>query len=484
MSLPSALNASLARPLSPAGRERRAALAPLLAAQWESAPDAAEARALDRLGHAGSLLVSGQQAGLALGTFLLLSKCTALLALADRVEAAGHARPLTVFWLEGNDHDWREAASPGRPLPEGWSAPAPAGAEGHPVSRIVPDTAWWAGQQAALAPVLEGLDEPLGDGLRAALRGSLVEHTRRLLRGLFAGSGLLVLDPADPALRALAAPFARRLQEHAAGLGADLRARTDELKRQGRRTPVEVDERPPWFTEDEAGRRRRAEPGESVPAERFSPNVLTRPLLQDWLLEPAAALLGPSELAYTAQAETARARLELPAVLPLARPTVQLIRRADHSALRSAGLDPWNPPQPGQPWPEELLLGLPGGSELAARLALLEQARAEIGGLCAAAGRPDLEQLGRRQEALAEQIRQALWTAHKAGHKDTLRRLHGLAAWQDGPDSPQERRLNALALLARLGGPAVLAGLRRELDPLAAGQQRFVCDPMGGVERE
>jgi hypothetical protein len=221
-----------------------------------------------------------------------------------------------------------------------------------------------------------------------------------------------------------------------------------------------------------------------VPVERFSPNVLTRPLLQDWLLEPAAALLGPSELAYTAQVETARARLELPHPLPLARPTVQLIRRADHAKLRAAGLDPWSPPQPGSPWPEDLLLGLAGGPELAVRLRELEQARAGIRALCAAAGRPDLEQLGRRHEGLAEQIRQAHWTAHKAGHKDSLRRLHALAAWQDGPDSPQERRVNALALLARMGGPAVLTGLRRELDPLAAGQQRFICDPAGMVERE
>jgi hypothetical protein len=118
---------------------------------------------------------------------------------------------------------------------------------------------------------------------------------------------------------------------------------------------------------------------------------------------------------------------------------------------------------------------LPGGEALRGRLERLAAAQAELLAFCAGA-RPDLEQLAQRQEAWGEQVGQALRGAHKSAHKEELRRLHSLAAWQDGPAGPQERRVNGLALLGRLGGRPVLEALRRELDPFAEGQQRFVCD--------
>lgn len=481
MSLPSALREGLERSASPAGRARRASLARVLPGDWESPPDPAETQALDLLaGGTRSILVTGQQAGLLLGPFLLLSKCLALLALARRVEQAGQPRPLTLFWLEGNDHDWREAARPGRPLPEDWSAPCPVEAEGRPVGRVEPDSGWWAEQRTPLRPLLDSLDPGLAGHVEAAWRGGLCGHTRRLLRALFAEQGLLILDPSTPALRRLAAPFLDRLQEEGSALAQDLLDQTETLRQAGARTPVRVDDRPPCFVEDVDGLRRRLEPGERRPGEECSPTALTRPLLQDWLLEPAAALLGPSEHAYMAQAARARRRLGLIEPLPLPRPTLQLARREDWIRLRDAGLDPWLPPQPGQVWPEDWLQGLEGGGELSSSLTRLESAGAELLGLCAVGGRAELAGLGKRQEALLEQLRAALWTAHKARHKEQLRGLHALAAWQDGAAGPQERRVNALALLSRMGGLPVLEGLLRELDPLQPVQQRFLCDPRTG----
>jgi hypothetical protein len=480
--MPHNLRWALDHGAGPADPRRRGALAEALAAQHPM-PDPVEARELERLAEGRvPVLVTGQQAGLAGGLFLTVSKLLGLLALADHAERATGLRPLCVFWLEANDHDWREAATVGHPLPEGWHAPLPTGREGQPVGHIQPDSAWWEARRGELAALEAGLDPELAALWRVSLAGSLADHSRCLLRGLFAASRLLVLDPSRPDLRALAAPFMERVRIRGRELGAALAAETEELRRLGHATPVAVDDQPPWFAEDAQGRRRRATWSGGEAAERRSPGALLRPLLQDWLLEPAAVLLGPTEFAYGAQNGAARRLLDLPEPVALRRPTLQVVPRPDHDALRDAGLDPFAPPRSGSPWPEEWLLGLPGGGELQQGLERIRQATDELERLCRGAGRADLDALATRQEALAGQIRQALWTAHKASHKGLLKDLQARAAWQDGA-LPQERRVNALALLGRLGGRPVLAGLRRELDPFAPERQRFICDADGRVER-
>jgi len=480
--LPSALLAALERRPDPPAQDRRRELATRLAALHDP-PDGAEARELERLAEGGApLLVTGQQAGLAGGLFLTLSKLLGLLALADAAERETGRRPLCVFWLEANDHDWREAATPGFPLPEGWHAPPPSGAEGRPVGHVLPDAAWWGARRGELAGLAEGFDPGLAGLWAASLTGSLADHTRSLLRGLFAGSGLLLLDPSRQEMREAASPFLAAVRARGRELAAALQDGTERLRREGRPTPVVVDDQPPWFQEDDQGVRRRAAWEADADPRRLSPGALLRPLLQDWLLDPAAVLLGPTEHAYLAQAAVARCLLGLGGPVPLRRPTLQLCARDDAAAFRGAGLDPFSPPAPGAPWPEAWLLGLPGGGELARRLGRLDEAAAELAGLCREAGRADLEALAGRQEALAGQIRQGLWTAHKAAHKALLKDLQARAAWQDG-GKPQERRVNALALLARLGGRPLLEGLRQALDPLEERQQRFLCELDGRVER-
>jgi hypothetical protein len=474
-----ALAAACARPVGAEGRARRRGLAALLES-WpgDSGDDAEQAARADLAEGGAPLLTSGQQAGLAGGVALTLWKALALVAAADRVEAAGGRRPLCLFWVEGNDHDWEEAARPGWPSTQ--AAPCPADQLGASVGRIDLPATWWREREPELAPLLADWPPAGQAALRATLTGSLARHTALLLHSLLPGSGLLVLDPSLPGLRRLAAPFVERLQQHERAVIDALRRDTAALLAAGHPAPVQVDERPPWFTEDGVGHRRRAEPGEAVPAERFSPNALTRILLQDWLLQPAASFLGPGEQAYHAQVAGASSLLGLDKALRLPRPRLQLSRLGDAAAWRALGADPWVPPQAGGVWPLDLLQRLPGGGELDERLRRLAAAQAELLAL-GASGRGDQEQLRRRLEALGAQLRQSLIEAHKAAHRGALRDLHQRGAWQDGAAGPQERRINTLALVGRMGGAAILPDLRRRLDPFAAGQQRFRCDPATGT---
>ncbi len=457
--------------LSPGALERRQEVAEALRLLPWTHQGAAGNLALKALAEGAPLLTTGQQAGLALGPALVLWKSLALLCAADRVEEKTGQRPVTVMWLEGNDHDWSEASHAHWPLQE--TPAAPAHLVGRSVGRMELDAQWWQKAQACVQ--IMGMEEgdPLLAHWQAACGGTLVEHSARLLQGLLANKGLICLDPSQPALRALAAPFLKELATEREALARCVQDDTVRLAAAGLPTPVLTDEHALLFGEDSLGRRKRLHQEDPLPHDdALSPSALGRVLLQDWLLTPAAAFLGPTERAYHGQVESARARLGLSPVLQLPRPHLQLARGGDVVAWRDAGADPWFPPRPGQAWPLELLEGLPGGAAMRKDLQVAEQLEEQWRALC---GNREgaFPALTTRHSALAAQLRQALVEAHKSAHKSLLKSLHARALWQDG-DLPQERRVNTLALVHHMGGVKVVEHLLQVLDPFAPGQQRVV----------
>src|SRR3990170_1094193 len=126
----------------------------------------------------------------------------------------------------------------------------------------------------------------------------------QLFQRLFAGRGLIVLDPTHPALHAQAAPLYRRALEEAEKLHALLKERDKQLDKAGYHRQVRLRENATLLFLTENGRRlplRRRRNGvlqagdeersaaqllaalDSAP-ERFSPNVLLRPGGQGWML--------------------------------------------------------------------------------------------------------------------------------------------------------------------------------------------------------
>lgn len=465
---------------------RRRDAARALADGLEDGAGSAEGEALDALAGGAPLLVAGQQAGLLLGPAYSLHKALALVAAQRRLEERTGEPVCALFWIEANDHDWIEAArvdSPGAPE---WKPAPPDGAEGRSTGRIELPAAWTESALAALAPRLA--DDPAGEAPRwldVRPGDTLATAFARRLRSLFAGTGLLAWNPSTPAARALAAPFFSALHRLGAGFGEELAARADRLRAEGRPAPVAIDGRAPWFEEDRDGRRRRADwTAPLAEPDRLSPNVLTRPLLQDWLLAPAVALLGPGELAYHAQIDGLEALAGATPALRAPRPTLQWTRDEDRRALLAAGLDPWNPPQPGSPWPEEFLAALPGGDAVAADAARLDAACAAIDAVAAEwderAGRRDLAPLAERARAATAQLGDRIRAAHRGVHKPLLRELHESGRWQDGPAGPQERRISSAALWLRLGGDRLLESALDAIDPFERRQQRLTVEPREG----
>jgi bacillithiol biosynthesis cysteine-adding enzyme BshC len=156
---------------------------------------------------------------------------------------------------------------------------------------------------------------------------------------LFAEHGLILLDPLDAGLHRVAGEVLLRAVEAREELNAALLARDKELDKAGYAAQVKVTARSTLIFSMEHGTRQpiaasggrficgeqswtREELMQAVRAnpERFSPNALLRPVMQDYLLPTAAYIAGPAEIAYFAQAEVIYQKVlgRMPVILPRA----------------------------------------------------------------------------------------------------------------------------------------------------------------------
>ena len=301
-------------------RKRRQQLADLIAAQTPS-PCEAEAQALERLRDPRTpVLITGQQCGLLLGPALVLYKTIDLFRIAQSLPD----KALCLFWMESNDHDWAEAARlqlPGRRIAFEQEKESKGRSIGHIPFSASFRTELLEQTKTHLAPLCKDKYEVLAEVLQGA--DGFVSQFRGYMRMLFAAHGLLLLDPSTQAARELAIPFWQHLQAHQQELKEALVSRSRELKSKQGQVQVEVDERADFFMEDEQGRRRRPQldesPGDPL---RITPNVLSRPLLQDWLCDTHLTVLGPAERAYQSQLDQAYALfgIKAPTRMPRSHP--------------------------------------------------------------------------------------------------------------------------------------------------------------------
>jgi len=281
---------------------------------------------LDRLRKGASTIVTGQQVGLFGGPTFSLYKALSAVKLANEATAAG-VDAVPVFWLATYDHDLAEVNHVSLPAADGTLAVLTTPSKdvpGAPVSSVR------FGDE--INPVVEQAAALLGDTeasqvLRDSYRPgeSLGTAFARLYARIFADWGVILLDPSDPEFDRVAQPIYRAAIERADELAASLLDRGRQLEaagyhqqvkvtdnsvllfttRQGARTPIS--RRATEFVIDgEAAAEKLSQSQllaevESHP-ERFSPNVLLRPIMQDFLLPTLAYTGGSAEAAYFAQA--------------------------------------------------------------------------------------------------------------------------------------------------------------------------------------
>ncbi|HVB33651.1 MAG TPA: bacillithiol biosynthesis cysteine-adding enzyme BshC [Patescibacteria group bacterium] len=307
-------------------------------------------RNLERFGNGAAAIVTGQQVGLFGGPAYTVYKALAALRLARELTESG-VEAVPIFWMATEDHDLAEVNQCFWATHAGFERldlPFPNEVEDQPVGAV----ALPAEVTAAVETACSQLEGPSTPSVTRALRESYRPGETmgmafgRLMRQLFAGRGLLLIDPADARLRRLTGNLYLDALDSCDALDKELLARAEQLSLDGYHAQVRVTDESTLLFWEIDGRRFPVEcrggrmhagdssfsPGEFRQAlaerpERASGNVLLRPVVQDALLGTAACIGGAAEVAYLAQAEVVYRRLGVPMPAVLARPGFTLVAR-------------------------------------------------------------------------------------------------------------------------------------------------------------
>jgi bacillithiol biosynthesis cysteine-adding enzyme BshC len=297
---------------------------------------------LDRLQNGAAAVVTGQQVGFLGGPAFSVYKALTAIRLANELTASG-TNTVPIFWLATEDHDLAEVDHcffGGRAGLERFHLNTP-GAEGRRVGEIPLGEAVREICSRASGMVEGAAAEAVANWISASYRPeeTFGSAFAKLMTRIFAGRGLIFLDPLSPELHRLSAQtMLRALKEHEP-LAKGLAARSSALERAGYHAQVKVAENSTLVFRIVDGQRVAVRPKnggfaagniqesfeETLKAaeqrpEEFSANALLRPVIQDTLLPTIAYIGGPAEIAYHAQTSIVYKRLlgRAPAILPRA----------------------------------------------------------------------------------------------------------------------------------------------------------------------
>jgi len=289
---------------------------------------------IERLRRGALAAVTGQQVGLFGGPLFSIFKALTAVKLAEQATAAG-VECVPVFWLATEDHDLAEVNHVALLSEQGLPEPLAAESNAFESNAVADAPVGTVKFGPEVEPLVERAVRLLGDSevatwLRQAYRPgeTLGSAFALLFARLFAEWGVILLDPADKDFHDLAKPLFRAAIERASELDEALLGRGKALEAAGYHQQVKVTSASTLLFEVKNGartvvRRRndgtnggnrgdfavgeeRLSPGELLDQieqtpEKFNPNVLLRPVVQDCLLPTLVYTGGAAEVAYFAQ---------------------------------------------------------------------------------------------------------------------------------------------------------------------------------------
>ena len=273
--------------------------------------------------------VTGQQVGLFGGPLFTIFKVLSAVKLAEEADAKG-IPCVPIFWMATEDHDLVEINHAWMLGPQSELrsiATQTRGVEGAPVGGIrFGDEILPAVEQAATVLGESETSEWLGEAYRPG--ETFGSAFAKFYSRVFGELGVILLDPSDPELHAIARPVYARAIQNAKELNDGLLRRGKELIAAGYHEQVKVTPSSTTLfairnevrtaihhvrsaggsvaeeTFDVGGTRiSQAALLDQIAArpEEFNPNALLRPVVQDFLLPTLAIVGGPAEVAYFAQ---------------------------------------------------------------------------------------------------------------------------------------------------------------------------------------
>lgn len=298
-------------------------------------------------------IVTGQQVGLFTGPLYTVFKTLTTLKLVERLtKKFSNYNFVPVFWLEGEDHDYEEVSS--IKIINGANDVVKIE---YPIGKKEVDQNVGAVGRLKFNESIQELFARVEEStIQTEFKSKVLELFRtayqkgmtfnrafvHLMNVLLEDSGLIFLDPNDREVKQLVQPiFERELRETPkfCQLVVDQSAELEkQYHAQVKPKPLNLfffhnegrylleprgEEYSLKGTRQKLSKEQVAQFVANEP-ERFSPNVVLRPLCQDWLLPTAAYVAGPSEIAYFAQLKPLYAELglQLPIIYPRASITI------------------------------------------------------------------------------------------------------------------------------------------------------------------
>jgi bacillithiol synthase len=303
---------------------------------------------LDKLRQKDSVVViGGQQAGLLTGPLYTIHKLISVLKLAEEQEKELKKPVVPVFWIAGEDHDFLEInhvfVEHNRMLQKF------SYSEGPVEKKMVSDVEF---DQKQMKKWLHKVFEPFGETKytnqvlqfaeqAAAASGTIVDFFNFIILELFKEYGLLVIDSADASLRKIEETYfeelihkhdritravldqQERIQAFEFPPAIDLNENAVNLFYYNgtERLLLDYDARNESFKSKNGGISfSKAELLERLheKPEAFSNNVVTRPLMQEWLFPTLAFIAGPGEIAYWGELKLAFETMgyDMPPIIP------------------------------------------------------------------------------------------------------------------------------------------------------------------------
>lgn len=296
-------------------------------------------------------IFAGQQAGLFGGPLYTVMKALAVVKAAHTYEAKLGRPVLPIFWIAGDDHDFEEV---NHTIVPDRSGDLVTVAYTTPPEKAVPVAEIELTDSDTLAAAKAEFRAALGETDFTGELYDLIERSYtpgenmvtafgKLIAGLTRETGLILFCPGDVEVKQLARPFFRKIAALQAELHDGLSRTNHEIAAAGYHVQVEkadnathlfynIDGRLP-VQRDNGGfivgdrRLSLAELDRCIDEhpEKFSPDVITRPILQSWLFPTLSQKGGPSEIAYLAQINPLFSLFDLPAPVHKARATATII---------------------------------------------------------------------------------------------------------------------------------------------------------------
>ena len=256
-------------------------------------------------------VTTGHQLQLLGGPAFLHYKAIATIRKARALEAEHGTPVVPVFWMATEDHDFAEISWVwGREQKFIWDYPSEI--EKLPVG-VLPLTglrevakAWLAEadlNSSDSSTILDCLTESENR------KETYAQFFHRLMHAWYGDAGLIVIDSADPELKAVAADlFAAELNSQ--GIAPAVSSASEKLKSQGIKPQAHIRDINLFDISPNSPRLGIVDSSAhlNTPPEHLSPGVLLRPLYQELLLPNRIVVLGPGEAAYWQQLDEAFAQ--------------------------------------------------------------------------------------------------------------------------------------------------------------------------------